>query len=39
MREGAWRQKIIILEISSPECVILIGSEILQNIPEPLAKF
>ena len=31
-------QKINVQEISSPEPVILKGSEIFQNVPEPLAK-
>ena len=31
-------QKINVLKILSPESVRLIGSEILQNIPELLAK-
>ena len=41
MPEGAWRhfwRKMNDLEISSHESVTLIGSEILQKIPEPLTK-
>ena len=36
-----WRHvwlKMYVLEISSPESLRLIESEILQNIPEPMAK-
>ena len=32
-------QKINVLEILSPEPVTLVGSEIFQNVPEPLTKF